>query len=313
MGRVKVPSAKVETITPKMAERLLKMDKKNRKKHGLNVQKFARDMKQGKFVLTSVGIGIDTNNILTNGGHRLTACIKSNVPFEAVLVKNLSPDARNYVDGGKGRSFSDSLVMNDLCSKRGKDDEVLAKGNYTKMIASCVSYIILHQTGKFDKLGSASGLINNQEVVEFVTDNEAELIKSAKFITEQTKGLAHIQKPTLMFVYQMHKLYGADDRIQDFVKIVCGNGASSNPLTCPAHLLGKRLIANHNKANGKLRTQHLVGLYVDASNKYMRNLAVKSIRTKSSQAQVNTIQPVGNITTDVKDFFNAVNQNLHTA
>lgn len=183
MGRKKMPSVKLEMLTPKMAKKMLTLDKRNRKRDMVKVRKYAKDMERGTFLLTSIGIGVDINNEITNGGHRLDACVLANVPVSIIVARNLPPEARNHVDTGKNRSFANSLEMSNLCCTRSNDtNKVIGKGNYTKMVASTVSYIILHQTGNFDRLGSVSGLISNQEVVDFVSNNEEELTNSGKSV-----------------------------------------------------------------------------------------------------------------------------------
>jgi len=310
MGRRKVPSAKIELVTPQMARKLLNGNTANRNLTLNKYKKLVRDIKNGDGVLTTDGIGVDVNGVIVNGQNRLKAIIESGVSMQLIVARNLDPKARDMVDTGTPRSFKQSLEMNNLCCKRDANGQIISRGNLSNIISSSASYMILHQTGKFKKISGVGSELSNSEVVEFVRSNEAELMETANFVISESKSVKYVQKAHLHTIYQMNKLYNKP-KAQEFVKVVCGNSVSSNPKTCPAHILKNKLIEDKAKSKNRLKTKDLMGLYIDASNKYMKNLGVKSIRSKAMKDEPNYIKPVGRITNEAKEFFNTINYELH--
>jgi len=99
-------------VTPPMAKYWIEhYNTHNRNVSWSTVDKYARDMKDGKWELTNQGIGFDCNNVLVDGQQRLLACIKANVPFLTFVCRNLDPQSQQVVDGGRLRKVSDQLFL----------------------------------------------------------------------------------------------------------------------------------------------------------------------------------------------------------
>lgn len=97
------------TITPGMAEEMLKRNIANRKVNQANVNRIAADMATGNYRINGETIKISSNGEILDGQHRLLACIKSGVPFKSYIVYNVEREAIGTIDMGKGRSVADSL------------------------------------------------------------------------------------------------------------------------------------------------------------------------------------------------------------
>lgn len=97
------------TITPEMAEEMLKRNIANRKVNQANVNRIAADMATGNYRINGETIKISSNGEILDGQHRLLACIKSSVPFKSYIVYNVEREAIGTIDMGKGRSVADSL------------------------------------------------------------------------------------------------------------------------------------------------------------------------------------------------------------
>jgi hypothetical protein len=301
----KVRTANFELITPKIAEDFLKMNTQNRKVSIPAVNRLAQSMINGQFVTTNIGIGIDTNNVLTDGQQRLCAIIKANIPVELLVVRNLEPKARLVVDTGITRSFANSLQMMGLgiITVKGK------KKDYTKLLASVSAYIILHQTNRFNSVQAFGNLITNDEIVAFVQKNEQELMESVQYVTNLSKDCRYVQDSHLFFVYQMHKFFNKK-RITQFMNIVCGNEVSENQETCPATKLRDVLQANAIKKFGtKFNTKDLLGLMIDASNKFMKNIEMKpnkKLTGRPNGSNLINVQFCGDLNDKAINFFNTV-------
>jgi len=66
-------------------------------------------MKRGDWLVTSQGIGIDTEGRLRDAHHRLNAGILADTPFQSTVVWGLPKEAYQVTDRGLTRSYSDIL------------------------------------------------------------------------------------------------------------------------------------------------------------------------------------------------------------
>ena len=82
----------VETITPEMAEQYLSYNAKHRPIKEKKVNEYVVEMVQGNWKLNGKTVCFDRNGRLLNGQHRLTAVVRSRIPFTTVVVRGLDPD-----------------------------------------------------------------------------------------------------------------------------------------------------------------------------------------------------------------------------
>jgi hypothetical protein len=309
---MKNPTVELINLTPSLAKKLMKRNTLNRAIKKTKLNNMIRDMKSGNWKVTTNGIGIDTNGVITNGGHRIHAVIESGQTIPIWLFKNLTPESRNFDDTGTIRTLKNCLEMNDLCCERDENGQISKKNNYTKAVASAAAYIILHQSNKFSKIGGVGSVVTNPELVDFVRANEIEFIDSASFIESAVKGKGYVRYQTghLLFVYQMHKLFNPE-KAEEFVEIVCDRRLPEDVDGCPAIRLKEVLIREFGKKKGKLKTKDLMGLYVDASNKFMANTYTKRLNSKGKKSDINNVKFVGEINNKATKFFNAINHSLY--
>lgn len=100
--------ASIRTIQPKMAEQILQSKAHNRAISKSTVSVYANYMADGSWVLNGQPI-IFANNVLIDGQHRLSACIKSGMPLEALVIELGDSSAFRTLDQGKRRSGADVL------------------------------------------------------------------------------------------------------------------------------------------------------------------------------------------------------------
>lgn len=75
------------------------------------VEKYARDMKAGKWHRNGESVKIARNNMVIDGQHRLHACVQAGVPFWSVVVTGVEPAAQDTIDTGLPRRLSDQLAI----------------------------------------------------------------------------------------------------------------------------------------------------------------------------------------------------------
>lgn len=105
-------TAKVEEITPELAKLLLRQNTRNRSLRQADVDKYARDMKAGRWRTTGEAIKISESGVLLDGQHRLHAVIKAGVPVKTLVVWGVEDEAQHVMDTGAKRSVADALQLN---------------------------------------------------------------------------------------------------------------------------------------------------------------------------------------------------------
>lgn len=105
-------SAKIETITPELAEQYLKLNfKSNRKLSMTAVGKYVKIMKAGKWNVNCDAIGFDELGRLINGQHRLTGVVKFGAPVDFLVVRNLAVESAKGQDTGRRRMMHDRITI----------------------------------------------------------------------------------------------------------------------------------------------------------------------------------------------------------
>lgn len=121
-GRVQQPtlptaaageSTRVETVTPEIAVEWLKKNTRNRRTLKSKIDALAREIKEGRWVLTHQGIAFGEDGTLFDGQHRLMAVAESGVTVQMRVTRGLSPDTLNAIDTGTSRRSQDVLAIAD--------------------------------------------------------------------------------------------------------------------------------------------------------------------------------------------------------
>lgn len=116
---VKTPSYKtvsstLETITPDKAKLWLNRNTSNRKLRDGYVEKYASDMRAGKWTECIVPIVFYENGDIADGQHRLWAIVESNMTQRFFVMHGLSKEAGLNVDTGLGRSLVDNARISGI-------------------------------------------------------------------------------------------------------------------------------------------------------------------------------------------------------
>jgi len=104
-------SVSIVRITPAMAAEMLARNTHNRPINKAHVKHFVEIMHRGEMVMNGETIILDTDDVVLNGQHRLTACVQSGIPFDSLVVRGIDLEAFKTIDGGKKRSVADALSM----------------------------------------------------------------------------------------------------------------------------------------------------------------------------------------------------------
>ena len=114
-GRV---ASEVVEVTPALAEDWLATTGPNRPVHVPTVERYAADMRAGRWQLNGDRVRFDANGALRDGRHRLSAVVASGVAVPMEVARGLSEDAVQTIDTGRSRSFADALHIESVANAR---------------------------------------------------------------------------------------------------------------------------------------------------------------------------------------------------
>lgn len=145
----------IMSITPQIAQDMLKRNTKNVPVSKVLVYFYANEMKQGKWRLTGQGISIADDGTLIDGQHRLLAVIAANVTVDFLIISDLD--------------YDEIFTVYDTGRKRTAGNVLGAKGikNYNNIAAAVSKYIVM----KMGKVASRDNIrrgnnITNQDILE---------------------------------------------------------------------------------------------------------------------------------------------------
>lgn len=96
-------------ITPEVAADMLRRNTKNRRPNQRTVDRYSISMTAHEWWMNGEPIIFSAEGELLNGQHRLLACVRSGVAFDALVVRGIEPDAFKTMDNVRPRSSADGL------------------------------------------------------------------------------------------------------------------------------------------------------------------------------------------------------------
>jgi hypothetical protein len=99
-------------FTPALAEWVLtNLNPKNRPRRSRDIKRFAEDMVSGRWFMTGDTIKFNRSGELSDGQHRLAACMRAQVPFESYVVFGVPDAAFIVMDTGRKRTSDDTFYV----------------------------------------------------------------------------------------------------------------------------------------------------------------------------------------------------------
>ena len=106
-----VINIRVVDVTPEYAKELLKLNTFNRRQKKGRVSMYASDMINGHWKANGVPIIIGSDNVLKDGQHRLSACIKANKTLKNVIIIKVPTEESACYDLGVARTITDTATF----------------------------------------------------------------------------------------------------------------------------------------------------------------------------------------------------------
>lgn len=237
-----------ETVTPSRATELLKTNNNFRKINNSRVAQYAADMTAGKWVYNGESIVLGSDGGLRNGQHRLSACIRANVPFTTQIVYGVDSEI-----------FDQGFVR--PC------------GQYTRdtLLAGILTLVVRYENKRLSEVGSRGGLVppTLQEKLAAL-DRYPELKDlSKKYRKFKT------QKVTLGFMWWLFGQSYPRKADEFFNLFVSGQNLNASQ---PVFYLRKKLIEDKPSNGAQFRQEAVLAWSFYALNAHVKNVQVKQGR-----------------------------------
>lgn len=217
------------TITPQMAEELLRRNTRNRPVDWHAVLAYGTHMVNNRWKKTGEPIIINGNGDVDDAGHRLWACYFSGASFETFVVNvENDPDLFAYIDSGRSRHGTDTLVTAGI-------------GPQSSLVAQIVKkYAMPFDEGRLCYIGRmASAPCTNVDILDYVRANP-EITETIRTVQDlYAAGVKRLDdKAVACFLgWKIQTLYGSAALEDFFTRLV----RSDLPPTHPIAVLQKRL------------------------------------------------------------------------
>ncbi len=104
-------SARLVTITPKLAEKWLQRNTHNRGVVSSRVDQYAADMRRGDWRVNGETIKVAADGQILDGQHRLMAVLEADVEIQSLVITGLDAIAQETMDQGRARSLADVFKL----------------------------------------------------------------------------------------------------------------------------------------------------------------------------------------------------------
>lgn len=247
---------RLETITPAVARRYLATQHKNRRVKLSHVSTLTRAMEDGTFLLSGDPIRFNAAGELMDGQHRLLACIASEMPLQALVIRGLDADVIDVIDTGIKRT------PGDIFSLRGFKDA-------TNLAA------VLKWLWRFDHTFYTSYPYAPQIQALEATMERHPAVKDSLAVGYQVLRL--MPKSLACALYTLFQEHYRRDAAQFFTQLASGEGLFRGD---PVHTLRTLLVKNSTR-KAKLPYYEIAAVVIKAFNAYTKGKKVHSLRWAS--------------------------------
>lgn len=263
-ARVGEPRTGIMTITPDQASAILSdRNTHNRTISALHVDRLARDMRNGDFLMNGDAIRFAADGTLLDGQHRLAACAKSGVTIRTVVVWNLPSEAQATMDDGNKRSMAHVLQLD-------------GKPMHAKTVASILRRVIMLERGS---MVNTSLSPTKAEMAAYLEAHPE--ITDAAVVADQVRNARAIRcaASTLGIAYYLFAAKSRRDADAFFEQLRTGIGLEEGS---PILALRNRLSTD---GSTRLATEspEVLAWFIKAWNAYRTGKSVRILRHKANE------------------------------
>lgn len=255
----------VELISPEVAHKYLGYNTHNRKLRTRTIAAYAADMRDGRWEQNGDSIKFNRSGSLDDGQHRLAAIIESETSVYMLVVRGLSMDAQDTIDGGISRKFADVLSLH------GEKESTT--------LGAVVRSVYLWQSGIRTAFGGGAGAaITTKQLLECLEQNPWIRDEMSLFrrLSSHAKLPASVSG-ALVFAFNQSD---ADDASFFFDRLTSDQGHRGGE---PAYELRKLLLASTD-VRGTRSLRYLAAVTIKAWNKYRLGESCYQLRFRTGGA-----------------------------
>lgn len=271
-GTPKIRSG-LQTITPDTAAKWLKRNVKNRRLSRITVDRYKRELTSGEWEVTGAAIVFDWDGNLSDGQHRLTACVESGVSFQSIVVRGVAPAAFAKQDQNKIRTSGDILGMEHFQSA-------------TTVAASVVAIQEIEESIETGVMPGGMGWGAKRrsmphEVLQFAQANREMLAEAATVVRGSMEARSVLRPPSafaaLFFVLAKRNL----SRAREFFQLLATGEslARSSPIYKCRTLLVASLADKLNRRSSPWK----VAVTIKAWNAWLEGTTVNQLRFRKDE------------------------------
>ena len=218
----------IEIITPEIASKYLEKNTNNyRNVLYRRVDAYALEMKNGNWKNNGEAIVFGTDGVLKNGQHRLMACVKSNTPFETLVIRGC-----------------DESVYDHAYTRTTKQELSNENFNITNTMIGAVKLLY-------------TILTNNRTTPEFTIrqyiKSNIECLNRASSITSTSKNVSR-KASCMLAVYCMIKTKEiSDDTLMEFIKILNSGNSVGSDEPSPALVARRQIMDLYGKGGSQVQ------------------------------------------------------------
>lgn len=161
-------------ITPRQAVKWLEGNVHNRAVRDSVVERYARDMKAGKWRLTHQGIAFDENDVLVDGQHRLFAIIEADTDVRMMVSYGVPLDAQAVIDDSLPRTMVDVLKI-----------------TYGQTDASNLMVAVAKRLKQASMLQRKDRKLSRQEIIEAIQEHQEAITFAVGAFTRKVRGIVN--------------------------------------------------------------------------------------------------------------------------
>lgn len=235
----------VEVITPQLAAEMLNGNTRNRKLRQSVVDRYAAEMKAGRWLETHQGIAINCDGTLLDGQHRLAAIAQSGISQKMVVTRGVPSASQIAMDDHAKRSPSDSISLD-----RG-------------VAVTAMTVAIARGVGRSSTGGNTA--ISTQQVAAIIDAISEPLAFIAPFLVTKQRG---VTSSSVWSAIVLAWFYVKDlDRLAQFGRILSGHEMPESEGDKAAVMLREWLLRTGAPVSAKLdvfkKTQRAIVAFMD--------------------------------------------------
>lgn len=233
----------IETITPDQAKQWLGINHRNRRLSNATVTRLAGTILRGEWMEDCTdAIGLDTDEGVVNGQHRLNAIIEADRPVRALVLRNVNPDVIKIIDQGMHRTFAQLLEMNGY--------------DYPTIVAGAVDWIY-RMTHDFERSIPTAAKATVPQLLDVLNEhpNVVNSLDPAFAAWQKTR----VDRPMLTAYHYAFASVDPDAADEFFDQLATGIGVGADT---PVYTLRERYLAEQAKADGKKEQKYVLAAWL---------------------------------------------------